>query len=288
MKIKFIINPISGTGKQKILEKYIRNYFTNIDVNYTKKKGDARKLCLDAINKNFDAIIAVGGDGTVNECIEPLRNSNTALGVIPCGSGNGFAYHIGMKKNVRDSLKQLKNSQIVNIDTCTVNDLPFINISGVGFDAHVAKIFSKFKKRGFINYIKIILKELNYKSKEYLIKYNGKQRKVDAYMISFANTSQFGNNLKISPKSNIEDGKFECIIINKFPKWIIPLFIMQMIIGKLFLNKYVEIISCEEIEIISKKTLINLDGESKKITNPIKVKIFKKSLKILKPNKYAK
>ena len=197
MKIRFIINPISGTGKQKGIEKHISKYINNYDIFYTKKRGDASIISEQAVKQSFDAVIAVGGDGTLNECLKSLINTKTALGVIPCGSGNGFANHIGMSKNIKDSIKQLKKSRITNIDSCIANGQSFINVAGIGFDAHIAKLFSKSNKRGFFKYVKIILKELTYTPQEYSIIYNGTERKVEAYMISFANASQYGNNAKI-------------------------------------------------------------------------------------------
>ena len=283
MKIRFVINPISGTGKQKGIEDYISRYIRNYEIYYTKCKGDAKKIAAEAVRKKFDIVIAVGGDGTVNECVSSLINTSTALAVIPCGSGNGFANHIGMKKNTKEAIRQLNNTEIDSIDYCTINKYPFVNVSGIGFDAHIAEIFGRSKKRGLINYIKIILKELNYKSQKYNIKYNGIEREINAFLISFANASQYGNNIKISPMSDISDGEFEVVIVKQFPKWKIPIFIFQIITEKIHLSKYVEIISCKKIQIISNKALIHLDGEPKFTSTPINVNLFKKSLKILIP-----
>ena len=108
MKTRFIINPIAGTGKQKGISKHIAKHFKNYDIVETKKPGDAKKLSLEAVNNQYQTIIAVGGDGTVNECLESVINTKTALGVIPCGSGNGFALHIGMLSSPKEALKQLK------------------------------------------------------------------------------------------------------------------------------------------------------------------------------------
>ena len=162
MKTRFIINPIAGTGLQKNIKEEIKKYHKDFDVLETKKSGDAKEFSLDAVKKGFNQIIAVGGDGTVNECFPPLINTPIALGIIPCGSGNGFARYLGMDTNPAVAIKQLISCETKNIDTCSVNNMPFVNVSGVGFDAHIASLFSKLKKRGFINYIKLIFKELSY------------------------------------------------------------------------------------------------------------------------------
>jgi len=201
MKIRFIINPISGTGKQKGIENLIAKNLSNFDytIVYTKESGSATEISRKAIEDKIDIVVAVGGDGTVNECAKAVIGTDTALGVIPCGSGNGFAYHIGMEKNIEQSIKQLNNCSITSIDSCTANGIPFVNVSGIGFDAHIAHLFANLTNRGFSNYIKLIYKELKYKARNYTIDYDGKTEQVNAILISFANTSQYGNNFQIPP-----------------------------------------------------------------------------------------
>ena len=284
MKIRFIINPISGTGKQKGIEKYISRHHKDFEIIYTQKSGDATIISRKAANENIDAVIAVGGDGTVNECVKGLVNSNTALGIIPCGSGNGFAYHVGMARNIEKAVKQLKNSSIEVIDSCTVNGVPFVNVSGIGFDAHIANLFLTLTKRGFFMYAKIILREIGNNAKEYTISYDKIERKVKAYMIGFANASQYGNDAIISPTASFNDSLIDFVIVKNFPKWQIPIFIYMLLTGKIHLSKYVEIIKCQKMTIIAKETLIHLDGEPLKASSPIKIVLYPKSLKILIPN----
>jgi len=284
MKIRFIINPISGTGKQKGIEEYITKYIENFEIIYTQKSGDATRISKEAAKENIDVVVAVGGDGTVNECVKSLVNTNTALGIIPCGSGNGFAYHIGMKRKIEQAIIQLKNTRIEQIDSCSANGAPFINVSGIGFDAHVSHLFTTLKIRGLINYVRIIFKELSYKPQEYTIKYNGIERKVTAYMISFFNASQYGNDAIICPMADIQDGLIDFVIVRDFPKWKIPLCLLKVITGKAHLSKYVEIIKCKHMSISASNTLLHLDGEPYKTSNPVKINISPKSLKILIPN----
>ena len=284
MKIRFIINPISGTGKQKGIEKFMIKHLENFEIIYTQKAGDATRISKEAANDNIDAIIAVGGDGTVNECLNALVNTNTALGVIPCGSGNGFAYHIGMERNIEKAVIQLKNTKIEVIDSCTANGFPFVNVSGIGFDSHIANLFLTLTKRGFVNYVKLVIRELSYKAKEYTINYNNIERKVKAYIIAFANASQYGNDAKISPMANFQDGLLDFVILKEFPKWKIPFFLLKVATGKAHLSKYVEIIQCQKMTISAENTLLHLDGEPFKARNPIEVTILPKSLKILMPN----
>jgi len=284
MKIRFIINPISGTGKQKGIEKTISKHLDNYDIVYTQKSGDATRLSSEVARNDIDVVVAVGGDGTVNECLIGLVNSNTALGVIPCGSGNGFAYHIGMDRTIEKAIVQLKDAKIETIDSCTANGAPFVNVSGIGFDAHIANLFAGLKERGFINYAKLILKELSYKPQEYTLQYEGLDRKVKAYMISFANASQYGNNFRIAPNAQVNDGLLDFVIVKAFPKWKILFFLLKVARGKTHLSKYVEIIQSKHMKISAKNILLHLDGEPYKAKKPVEIQLLPKSLKILIPN----
>ena len=146
------------------------------------------------------------------------------------------------------------------------------------------QIFLTLTKRGFVNYVKLVIRELSYKAEEYTINYNNIERKVKAYIIAFANASQYGNDTKISPMANFQDGLLDFVIVKEFPKWKIPFFLLKVATGKTHLSKYVEIIQCQKMTISAENTLLHLDGEPFKASNPIEVTILPKSLKILMPN----
>ena len=164
MKICFIVNPISGTGKykknlEKVLESELDTVLFQYEIYYTK----APKTCYSALRKKLKRKVLillrlVGGDGTMNECAQALVNSNIALAVIPCGSGNGFAFHFGMHKQLKKAIRQLNLSGYKTIDTCTANGHFFCNVSGIGYDAHIAHLFAQENKRGFYNYMRLILR----------------------------------------------------------------------------------------------------------------------------------
>ncbi len=288
LKTLFIINPIAGVGKQKdidiIIDQYLDKNKFIYDLKFTCYSGHATKLTEEALNNNYNIIVVVGGDGTVSECSKALIGTEICMAVIPCGSGNGFAYHIGIERDIKKALLQLNSNKIKYIDTCEVNNLPFVNVSGIGFDAHIAKIFATTEIRGFYSYIKICLRELSYKAQEYEIEYNNTKRKIKAYAIVFANTSQYGNDARIAPNAKIDDGLIDFVIINKFPSWQIPYFLYKVLKGKVLQNKNVEIILSKEMKISSIKPFAHLDGEIKYFTNPLNVKISDKKLKILVPN----
>ena len=288
MKTKFIINPIAGTGKQIDIENDIlKNIDKNIfdyDIEYTLKPNHATEISRNAIKEKYELIVSVGGDGTASECADGLIGSETALAVIPCGSGNGFAYHFNVKRNIEDALKQLNNNKIKYIDSCLANNLKFINVSGIGFDAHIANLFASTAKRGFLSYIKLTLKELFYKAKLYKLEYDDISRKVNAFAIVFANASQYGNDARIAPNAIEDDGLIDFVIIKKFPNWKVPLFLIDVMSGKTDLNKNVEIIRTKKMLIESDFPMIHLDGEIKKLSNPIEVQSINKNFKVFVPN----
>ena len=285
MKIRFIVNPISGTGRQRGIEAVIEEYTDfEYDTVFTKKSGDATRLSQIAVDEKINVVIAVGGDGTVNECAKAIISSKTALGVIPCGSGNGFAFHFGMKKDIAKAILQLNSCAISVIDSCTANDIPFVNVSGIGFDAHIAHLFSNLKERGFLNYLKLIKNEIfTYKAKDYQLNYNGKSKDVKANLIAFANASQYGNDFCIATKANASDGLIDFVIVKEMPKWKIPFILYQVSNGKVHLSKYVEIIQTNEMLINSKNNIIHLDGEPLECKNLISIKVRPKTLKIFMP-----
>ena len=288
MKTKFIVNPISGKNKQKNIEKILDRYLNKnrfkYDISYTKKKLHAKEIAEQAIKDNYKIIISVGGDGTLNEITSRMIGENVIVGVIPAGSGNGFAFHFNIHYNIIKAVKQLNSSKIKEIDSATANEMTFINVSGIGFDAYIAKLFSISNERGFLNYIKLIFKNLGYKSRDYKIEYNNQKRKINAILISFANASQYGNNFKISPNSKTDDGLLDFVIINDMPRWNIPFFLIKIARGKIQNSRFVEIIKAKSMKIISNEDIIHLDGEPKSIKNDLTIKIQPKSLKILVPN----
>lgn len=288
MKTKIIVNPISGRGKQKNIEKLLEKHLNKIkfkyDVSFTQKHLHAKEIAKQAVKDSYQIIIAIGGDGTVNEVASELVDTNVLLAIIPAGSGNGLALHLGMERNLEKSIQQLNNANTHQIDTATANSMPFFNVSGIGFDAHIANLFLNLKSRGFSNYIKLIVKEIFYKAKQYTICYEGKEKKLEAVLISFANASQYGNNFQIAPKANIKDGKIDFVIIKDIPRWKIPLFLFNIARGKIEQSEYVSIIQSEKMKIKSSDNIIHLDGEPKDIDGILEIKVKQNSLNILIPN----
>jgi diacylglycerol kinase family enzyme len=162
-KIRFIINPHSGTGKKEMLPELIQSSIDksifNAEICFTKAPGHATELSREAVANGYEIVVAVGGDGSVNETASALINSKTALGIIPTGSGNGLARHLGIPVHAGKAIAVLNSGKIDVIDSLLANDRFCIGTLGVGFDAHIAHLFSISNKRGYLTYIKLVLKE---------------------------------------------------------------------------------------------------------------------------------
>ncbi|MCX7985407.1 MAG: acylglycerol kinase family protein, partial [Bacteroidales bacterium] len=159
-KIGFIINPISGTRNKDELPEYIYQILGSryeIEIKFTKRRGHAFELAQQMVERQFDIVVAVGGDGTVNEVASALVHTSSALGIIPGGSGNGLARHLEIPLDWKKAIELFLHFKKVPIDYGTANDIKFFCTCGVGFDAHVGHIFSQNKKRGFWTYLKSVL-----------------------------------------------------------------------------------------------------------------------------------
>ena len=217
----FIINPISGNHSApslcpKIYQALDSRKF-NITMSFTGAKGDGYLLAKKAVERQVDYVVAVGGDGTVNEVASALVHTSTALGIIPNGSGDGLARHLKIDSNVAQAVNVINDEHVVSIDYCTANDVKFFCTFGMGFDALVSYTFSKAASRGFITYVEQVFKEyMNYKPEEYVIECDGERIVSKSFLITCANASQWGNNAFIAPHASVTDGLIDVMTMEPF------------------------------------------------------------------------
>lgn len=285
-KALFIINPISG-GKKKdgvpeLIDQNLDKNMFDASIVYSDGVSHARIIAGEAANK-FDVVVAVGGDGTVNEISSAIVGSSTALGVVPFGSGNGLARFLGIPMNTAESIKTLSAYKVETIDSGQMNGLPFFNMAGMGFDAHIAEVFSHGKKRGFLTYIKSSMQEIvAYKSQQYQIEIDGNVYEREAFIISIANSSQWGNDVHISPKASVKDGLLDVCIIRKFPIWRLPEIGVRLMLKTIESSGYIEIIRGKDIKITRQSAgPIHLDGEPQVMDTHIHINIIPGSLKVI-------
>ena len=285
--LHFIINPISGIGKQNNIEEKIAQEIdaTIFDsyVHFTKNKEHATSISKDLVEKNASVIVAVGGDGTVNEVAKSLVNSSSILGIVPTGSGNGLARHLSIPQNVSKALRLLNTLNTKDIDSCTANNEFFMNVSGVGYDAHISHCFAKERKRGIKTYVKLILSEWwTYSVQHYKISINNTEVfSGDAVQVSFANGTQFGNNVIVSPQSIDNDGLIELCILKPFNFYEIPQLLLALATRRFHLHKRMQIIKCSAASIITKHAKTHLDGEPKDLSDKIDLMVKPKSIKVI-------
>ncbi|NVN93747.1 MAG: diacylglycerol kinase family lipid kinase [Bacteroidetes bacterium] len=288
-KIIFIINPISGIVKKADIENQIALFIDKdkyeIHIVKTEYASHAILLTEKAINEGADIIVAVGGDGSVNEVVNGIKGSNVKLGIIPLGSGNGLARFLKIPFPIKDAIEVLNKGNYTVVDTVNVNDRVFLSIAGIGFDALVAKRFAKYHKRGFWSYFTIATKEYRmYRPKKYMIKLNGDTIIRKALMVVFANSDQFGYNTSIAPHASINDGLIDVCIVKKIPAYKMLFFIQLLFLKQLYKTNYLEIIKTNELWIERKRNkVVNIDGEPVKLTKNLHIKVNHLALNVIIP-----
>jgi YegS/Rv2252/BmrU family lipid kinase len=286
-KIAVIYNPFSGRKKIKNLPKIILDNINqslfSVEVWPTEKADDVLLLAEQAIRQKFDIVMAAGGDGTVNQIASRLVNTNIALGIIPLGSGNGFARHFKIPMNTVKAISNIENYQKKAIDTVWFNRHCMINVGGVGFDAHISSAFANKKKRGLQAYVKTIASHINYKSQWYQI-YKEKELVWEgkAFMIGVANATQWGNNVVLHPGAKPDDGLFNILVLKKFDALDFLFILKNLLEGRLYQNKNTEVFYGTDFVI--KRQFdgpIHVDGEPIWLGKEINVNIEPLSLNVL-------
>ena len=220
-KLLAIINPISGMGGKGKMPSLIKERLASdrfdIEVVFTERPGHATVLAQDAVSDGCDIVLAVGGDGTVNEVGRAVCGTSTALAILPCGSGNGLARHLHIPMNAEKALDAVSNGVIDLVDYGTVNEQPFFCTCGVGFDAQVSSKFANEDTRGLVTYIKTTISEyFRYRAQHYRITIDGDTIDEKAFVIACCNAAQYGNNALVAPRASMQDGKIDITVIHSF------------------------------------------------------------------------
>ncbi len=288
-KVFFIINKYSGTGYQPEVEGKITTRCGELNmectIEFTQGRGHATELAKQAIREGFKMVFAMGGDGTVNEVAKGLVHSNVTMGIMPKGSGNGLARHLGMSLSFPAMLDVLSSTQHIAMDTILINEHLSVNVSGIGFDGHVAGLFGKNGKRGLAGYGKLVIQEF-FRFKEFntALVLDSRSINRNAFIIALANSSQFGNNAKVSPFASVCDQRIDVCIIKKVPLTQVLGFARKMFSGTINNSSFVEIIQAQEISIhFPNPKPFHIDGESMEPASDFSIKIQPGSLNMLVP-----
>lgn len=254
-------------------------------IKVTGHPKQASEFTREAVQQSFDAVIAVGGDGTVNEVANELVNTQTALGIIPSGSGNGLARHHRVPFDHRKALQVILENRICNHDAIRINDHLSVNVSGIGFDAHVAHLFGKNGKRGFSSYVKLVLKEFNdYNESLITIETAGARKEYKMMLTAIANGSQFGNNARIAPLADTNDGLADISVVRKMGLIQLPEFFYRVFTGNAAKSPHAVCLQQPDYTITCEKALpLHIDGEPCGTAHQFRVTAIQSAFKFIKP-----
>lgn len=284
--LTLIINPISGTVSKRGADRYIERKLAEagyaVRTVFTERAGHARELAAEAAARGDYGVLACGGDGTINEIASSLVGTDTAIGIVPMGSGNGLARHIGIPVDLHCSLKVIKEDNIVACDYGTANGVPFFCTFGVGFDAAVSDRFARQGQRGLVTYLKSTLNEyFHYKPDEYTIEVAGRVITQKAFLVVCCNASQYGNNAFIAPDASIRDGILDITIVRPGNALTRAMVGIDMLAGFIGSNALVETLGVSQALIHrSKPGPAHIDGDPVQMGADITVECHHAKLKV--------
>lgn len=292
VKIAFIVNPISGTQSKKgildlIEQKLDKNRF-DYRIARTEYAGHATLLAKEfSDDGSYAAVVAIGGDGTVNEIARSLIGTSTAFGVIPCGSGNGLARHLHIPMDPAGAIQIINQFDVKRLDYGTINNVPFFCTCGVGFDAFVSSKFAMSEKRGVLTYLENTLREgLKYRPDTYEIEIEGETSKYKAFLIACANASQYGNNAYIAPHASMSDGMMDVTIMEPFTMLEAPQIAIQLFNRTLNHNSRIKTFRCKNIHIHRENPgVVHYDGDPMTAGTDIDVQLIEKGLDVIVNNR---
>jgi YegS/Rv2252/BmrU family lipid kinase len=288
-KILAIINPVSGIGSKdkipRLIDTVVDNERNDVSIVMSEYAGHAREIAAQAVQDGFDIVVAIGGDGTVNEVGSALCGTDTALAIVPSGSGNGLARHLRISMNASRALQVLNNGVKAQFDYCTVNGKPFFCVCGMGFDAAVSNKFANEGTRGFITYIKTALTEyINYKPQAYKIDIDDKSMTDKAFVIACCNAAQYGNNAYIAPRATMQDGLIDVTVMHPFSPVASPLIGARLFLRQLNIDNHVSIYRGKHVVIERRHDdVIHIDGDPVMMPAKVVIENVSKGISILVP-----
>ena len=285
--ITFIVNPISGTKSKEALaslvDQHIDPKLYDCRIIKTEYAGHASEIARQCIAEGIDICVAVGGDGTVNEVARSLAHSNTALGIVPCGSGNGLARHLCLPMNMKGALEIINQGKTDQFDFGTINDHPFFCTCGMGFDAFVSLKFAEAGKRGLLTYVENVLKEgLTYQPDTYTVEDESGVHQYKAFLIACANAAQYGNNAYIAPGASMQDGVMDVIVMEPFNVIEAPKLAMDLFAKTLGSNSHIKTFQARKIHIHRESPgAVHYDGDPIEMGTDIDVVLHPRGLKAI-------
>lgn len=283
-KIFLIINKYAGHGlgekAVKSVVPFLKSQDYTVEYSFTNHPGHATELATKASADGFDLVVAVGGDGTVNEVAQGLIGTDTTMGIVPMGSGNGLARELGISMDMLKSARTLISGVNLQLDVCKLNDQRFLCTSGIGFDALIAHQMSKAASRGFLKYVQLVVTEsIFYKPLAIRMKIDGVTIEKPVFLITFANASQFGNNAFIAPGASMTDGLIDVVVVRKFAKFWMPVFAVALFSKLIPKLPFVDCYKARQIELqLADTPHYHFDGEPGELRVPSKISLDEKKI----------
>lgn len=282
-----LINPISGTRDKKGLCDFtasrLKSAGIDVEIAHTQHKGHGAELANRAAQDGIDIVVVAGGDGTVNEVASVLMHTDTALGIIPCGSGNGLARSLGIPMDFDGAVDVIARNRPYAIDCGMAEGLPFFCTFGVGFDAVVTEKFSSGKRRGKMQYVRSALLEyINFTPDNYALEIDGEIYTENAILIAVCNTSQYGNNAYIAPRASLSDGLLDVTVIRNGSILQQAIAGIGLLSGQIDRNRFVDTFKAKEVKIVRlKEGPAQIDGEPLNLGRKISIKCQPSCLRVL-------
>lgn len=288
-KLIFVVNPISGTQSKELIlnmldEKLDKNKYS-WEIAYTERAGHAIEIATQAAQAKIDGVVAIGGDGTINEIARSLVHTDTMLGIIPCGSGNGLARHLLIPMEPKKAIEVLNEGVTDIIDYGKINGTSFFCTCGLGFDAFVSLKFANAGKRGLLTYLEKTLQEsLKYEPETYELETEDGTSKYKAFLIACGNASQYGNNAYIAPQATLTDGLLDVTILEPFTVLDVPSLSFQLFNKTIDQNSRIKTFRCKKLRIHrTKPGVVHFDGDPMQAGEDVDVEIIKKGLRVIVP-----
>ncbi len=297
--IAFIINPVSGSKETQSAKKKLPKLIMQTldaeqwlpNIAFTEYAGHATELAYQYARMGFDAVVAVGGDGTVNEVAKGLVKSyqqsgisrQTALGIIPMGSGNGFARHLNIPIRPQKALEMINHSEPISVDYGLANGKLFVSTCGTGFDAVVADNFAASNKRGFMTYVQNVLKDVfSYTPQTYHLVGDGLDVTHKAFLITFANANQWGYEALIAPKASVQDGKMDIMLMSSHAILGSASLALRLFAGSIDDSHFMDTIRAKEVTLEREEAApFHLDGDPVEMEKDIHIQIIPDGLRVL-------
>jgi len=288
-KITFVVNPISGIQSKEQIIKMVTEYLEqekyDCEIVTTQYAGHANVIAAECAKSRDFAVVAIGGDGTVNEIARALVHTDTALGIIPCGSGNGLARHLHIPLTPRKAIDTLNNCHVEQIDYGKINGQLFFCTCGVGFDAFVSLKFAESGKRGPLTYIEQALTQsLSYKPETYELTIGGTTETYEAFVVACGNAAQYGNNAFIAPKASLTDGLLDVTVLQPFTPLDVPELSFQLFNKTIDQNSHIKTFKCQSLHIHrANDGVAHFDGDPIMMDKDIEVSVVQSGLKVITP-----